>query len=88
MADVQIGQGTTPTENQQKKKRFRNAKEDFLALIEVLGPLYDGLDPEQRATQIANFANFQSLTQAQKDNAQGFALALLAIGMDFLARAD
>lgn len=66
--------------------RFDDAKQDFINLLATLAPLYDGLTPTQRQTQINNFSIFNTLTDAQKSNALGFAVALFVIALDYLRR--
>jgi hypothetical protein len=68
--------------------RFQNARADFRALIQILGPAFDTLSPQQRVTQIANFGNLQGLNDSQFRNAMGFALALYSIGLDYIDRRE
>jgi hypothetical protein len=75
-------------EAEEANARFQNAKQDFRALIDILGPAYDNLTAQQRATQIANFGNLQGLTDEHFRNANGFGLALYSIGLDYLERRE
>lgn len=66
----------------QKGGTVKQLKSDFDGLTANVRGQYEGLSQGARDTQINNWSDFQSLTDAQKLNALAFAVAVILIALD------